>query len=111
MPYPGVYAGAKAFMLAFTQTLAGELWGTGVKVQVCLPAVVEAEFHSEAAALFKKMSADDVVTACVSGLALGELVCVPALPDAALIASLGETQRTILKAAVTNRSTLAERYR
>ena len=33
-------------MLAFTQALARELSGTGVKVQVCLPGRVETEFHT-----------------------------------------------------------------
>ncbi len=41
------YAGAKSFLLAFTQSLAGELEGTGVHAMVCLPGMVESEFHGD----------------------------------------------------------------
>jgi short-subunit dehydrogenase len=40
-----VYAGAKAFQVAFTQALAGELAGTGVQVQVCCPGLIDTQFH------------------------------------------------------------------
>jgi NAD(P)-dependent dehydrogenase (short-subunit alcohol dehydrogenase family) len=46
LPNRATDAGTKAFMLAFTQALARELSGTGVKVQVCLPGRVETEFHT-----------------------------------------------------------------
>ena len=39
-------AAAKAYLVTFTQALAGELSGTGVKVQVCLPGMVQTEFHT-----------------------------------------------------------------
>ncbi|WP_442869129.1 SDR family NAD(P)-dependent oxidoreductase [Bradyrhizobium sp. CCBAU 45384] len=35
LPSRATYAGAKAFILAFTQALAGELEGSGVDVQAC----------------------------------------------------------------------------
>src|SRR5262249_16810817 len=37
LPPRAVYAGAKAFLVAFTQALAGELAGTKVRASVCLP--------------------------------------------------------------------------
>jgi uncharacterized protein len=37
LPYRAIYAGAKAFILAFTEALSGELPNTGVQVQACLP--------------------------------------------------------------------------
>jgi NAD(P)-dependent dehydrogenase (short-subunit alcohol dehydrogenase family) len=46
MPYRAVYAAAKAFIVTFTQALAGELRGSGVRVQVCLPGLVATEFHT-----------------------------------------------------------------
>jgi hypothetical protein len=46
LPHRAVYAGAKAYMVAFTQALAGELKATGVRVQVCLPGMVHTEFHT-----------------------------------------------------------------
>jgi short-subunit dehydrogenase len=49
-------------LVAFTQSLAGELSAAGVKVQVCLPGMVHTEFHTV-------LTPDDVVTASLSGLA------------------------------------------
>jgi short-subunit dehydrogenase len=44
LPYRAVYAGAKAFILAFTEALSGELAGSGVQVQACLPGLVDTEY-------------------------------------------------------------------
>src|SRR5205807_9331414 len=44
LPYRSVYAGAKAFILTFTQALAAELANTPVRLQVCLPGLVATEF-------------------------------------------------------------------
>ena len=46
LPYRAVYAGAKAFQIAATQALAGELAGTGVRVQACCPGLIDTEFHA-----------------------------------------------------------------
>jgi short-subunit dehydrogenase len=46
LPYRTTYAAAKAYMLAFTQTLAGELRGTRARVLVCLLGCVITEFHT-----------------------------------------------------------------
>jgi short-subunit dehydrogenase len=114
LPYRAIYAGAKAFMLAFTQTLAGELTGTGVKVQVCLPGRVKTEFHTLQGADITKlppmMKADDLVTASLSGLAQGEIVCVPALTDVTLMKRISEAQIAVLQAAGLQPA-IAERYR
>jgi uncharacterized protein len=45
MPFRATYAAAKAYLVTFTCALAGELAGTGVRVQVCGPGVVATEFH------------------------------------------------------------------
>ena len=44
--YRAVYAGAKAFIVAFTEALAGELAESGVHVQACLPGLVNTEYHA-----------------------------------------------------------------
>jgi short-subunit dehydrogenase len=101
-------------MLVFTQTLAGELRGTGVRVLVCLPGRVTTEFHTsqgiDISKLSPMMTADDMVTTSLSGLAQGEVVCVPALADAAWLDRLDEAQVTIFQAAALQPA-LVERYR
>jgi hypothetical protein len=104
LPLRAMYAGAKAFMLVFTQALAGELKATRVRVQVCLPGIVHTEFHTvqdfDTTQIGpQKMTAEDVVTASLAGLSLGEVVCIPALADTALLPRLAEAQIAVLKAA------------
>lgn len=116
LPHRAVYAGAKSYLLTFTQALAGELVGTGVKVQVCLPGVVDTEFHivnqfDTSQVVAKKISPQDVVTASLAALARGEVVCVPALADGTMLDGLADVQRTVLRAGAMQSSTLAERYR
>lgn len=114
LPMPGraTYAGAKSFLLTFTQLLAAELEGTGVKAMVCLPGMVESEFHGVGGGRFAGvplLSAAEVAQAIVAGLKLGETVCVPTLEDAEVFERLRELQQAALAAA---RSTeLAARYR
>lgn len=47
-PYYSIYSSTKSFVLAFSETLASELEGTGVVVTVLCPGTVETPFHSEA---------------------------------------------------------------
>jgi uncharacterized protein len=114
LPHRATYAGAKAYMLAFTQALAGEVKGTGVQVQVCLPGRVDTEFHKlqgmDTSALPPPMTAPDVVAASLAALDRGEVVCIPALADASLFEGLTETQVRVFRAAVMQ-TALAERYR
>jgi short-subunit dehydrogenase len=111
LPYRTVYAGAKAFTVAFTQALAGELSGTGVRVQVCLPGLVATEFHTVQGMDLSKiprMTADDVVAASLAAFERGEVTCIPGLDDASLLERLAEMQRAVLMSA--NTPTLARRY-
>jgi uncharacterized protein len=113
LPHRATYAGAKAYLVAFTQALAGELSGTGVRVMVCLPGRVTTEFHTSQGIDISKlppmMSPEDVVTASLAGLAQGETMCVPALADAALLDQIAQAQVTVLRASM--QPALAERYR
>jgi uncharacterized protein len=113
LPHRAVYAGAKAFQVAFTQALAGELTGTGVQVQVCCPGLVDTEFHAVAgrdvgALSVPVMHPDEIASAALAGLRLGEVVCIPGLADPALLAAVDRAQQELLRTAVG--ATLADRY-
>ena len=113
LPYRAVYAGAKAFILAFTEALSGELGQSGVRVQACLPGLVDTEYHAVAGRDLSKMPpmmhAADVVAASLAALSHAEVVCVPGLDDASLLERLADVRRTVLMSA--NRPALAQRYR
>jgi len=113
MPFRAVYAGAKAFLMTFTQILAAELAETKVRVQVCLPGIVKTEFHEvqgiDTSRMPPRMDPDDVARASLAALAKGEVVCVPALEDPGALQKLDEAQRAVLSFARTPE--LASRYR
>ena len=49
LPGNGSYAGTKAFLNAFSESLARELEGTGIRVQVLLPGFTYSDFHKRPA--------------------------------------------------------------
>jgi len=113
LPYRAVYAGAKAFQVAFTQALAGELAGTGVQVQVCCPGLIDTEFHALAGrdlsgTPFPVLHPDEVAGAALAGLRLGETVCIPGLQNPSLADTVSQAQRALFMTAVS--SPLAGRY-
>lgn len=85
----GVYGGSKAFLLALSQSLHHELADQGVRVQAVLPGATATGFWAVAGHPLEDlpqdivMSAEDMVDAALAGLAMGELVTIPALPDVA----------------------------
>jgi short-subunit dehydrogenase len=86
MPRRAVYAGTLSHSVAWTQQLHAELASAGIKVQVVCPGVVATEFHTRQGmdlSAVPRMSAEDVVTASLRGLELGEVVCAPGVerPD------------------------------
>lgn len=113
LPARTVYAGAKSFLLTFSQILATELAETPIRVQVCLPGLVKTEFHEvqgiDTARLPQRMSAEDVARASLAALSKGEVVCIPALEDASDFDRIGEAQRGLL--GVARKSEIAARYR
>jgi hypothetical protein len=114
LPARATYAGAKSFLVTFTQTLAGELAGTGVNVQVCCPGLVATEFHEvqgQDLSQLPRMSPAEVVTASLAGLEAGEIVCCPTLENVSALDRLAEAQRAVLGIGPTPPSVrLASRY-
>ncbi len=111
MPRRAVYAGTLAHTVAMSQTLSAELEGTGVRVQVVCPGVVATEFHTVQGmdlSAVPRMSADDVVTASLRGLELGEVVCAPGIEDDSLLRRVFEAD---LAAFGAQSPQLARRYR
>jgi short-subunit dehydrogenase len=85
----GVYGASKAFLLALTQSLQHELADKGVRVQAVLPGATATDFWADAGTPLEHlpkeivMPASAMVDAALAGLALGEVVTIPSLPDAA----------------------------
>ena len=113
-PQPGgraVYTGTLAHLVAMTQTLRAELEGTGIRVQVVCPGVVATEFHERQGidlSALPRMTPQDVVSASLKGLDLGEVVCAPGVEDASL---LDAVFRADLAAFGAQTADLATRYR
>lgn len=112
MPARVVYASAKAFMVAFTQLLATELSGTPVRVQVCLPGIVKTEFHEvqgiDTSRMPPRMTPEDIVTASLRALELGEVICAPAVEDTGVFKTVADAQLAIMANAT--KASLAKRY-
>ncbi|WP_395063275.1 SDR family NAD(P)-dependent oxidoreductase [Paraburkholderia silvatlantica] len=81
----GVYGGTKAFVLAFSQSLHHELADKGIRVQAVLPGATATQFwetgglaleHLDSAIV---MSAEDMVSAALTGFERGEIVTIPSL--------------------------------
>ena len=106
-----VYTATLAHSVALSQTLRAELEATGVRVQALCPGVVATEFHERQGldlSAVPRMSAEDVVTASLRGLDLGEAICAPGVDRADLL----EAVATASLAAFGGQSPrLAERYR
>lgn len=85
----GVYAGSKAFVLAFTQSLRHEFADKGVRVQAVLPGATATAFwdipgvggHENLPGAIGVMSAQDMVDAALVGFDVGEAVTIPSLHD------------------------------
>lgn len=64
-PYYSVYSATKSFVLAFTETVAAELEGTGVIVTALCPGTIETPFHTDAMRKTNAMSANKPMPADV----------------------------------------------
>jgi uncharacterized protein len=94
VPYLTVYAATKSLVLSFTEGLATELEGTGVRVQALCPGLTETEFFDVARTgkdllvnRLPRMTPEDVVARSLRALEKGRLRVVPGLQNR-LLASL-----------------------
>jgi short-subunit dehydrogenase len=107
-PLPGQagYGASKAFVLSYTQSLAGELRGTGVTATTLCPGPVHTGFGERAgfsdeeaeAALPAVMwvTAEDVAKSAVDGMAKGRLVVIPGRVNRVAAALSQVTPRSLL---------------
>jgi uncharacterized protein len=85
----GVYAGSKAFVLAFSESLQNELADKGIRIQAVLPGATATELWDRSGYPLSNlpkeivMSTEDMVDAALVGLAQGEFATIPALPNKA----------------------------
>jgi short-subunit dehydrogenase len=104
-----------AFINTFSQLLQSEVDGTGVQVQALCPGVAKTEFHERVGIDANRypaaivMKPEDVVQASLTGLKLGEVICVPALEDPDVLTQIQESQKRFFEQSRTG--SLATRYK
>lgn len=82
-PYTAVYAATKAFVNSFTQAVAEEVRGSGVRIQLLCPGFTRTEFQDVAGVRtdeipgFAWMEPAAVVDASLEGLRRGQLIVIP----------------------------------
>ncbi len=106
-----LYVATLAHIVALSQALHEELKSQGLRIQALCPGVVATEFHTRQGldlSAMPRMSADDVVTASLRGLALGEVLCAPGVERPELLAAAFQAD---LAAFAAQSPQLAKRYR
>ncbi len=102
------YSASKAWVVSFTEGLAGGLKGTGVGVHVVCPGYVHTEFHDRAgidmASLpsFLWLEVDDVVSECLADVARGKVISIPGVQYKMLVAATRMLPRRLARV-TTNR--------
>ena len=112
MPQRAVYAASKSFLVTFTQILAAELRGSGVRVQVVCPGVVRTEFHSRQGmdmSARPRMEPRSVVQASLADLEREVVVSIPGADDDAAMTAIVDAERPLMGA--TGAVDLPDRYR
>jgi uncharacterized protein len=102
IPYMATYAATKAFVLHFTEAIAQELHGTGVRAMALCPGPTRTEFDDVAGvqSLFDKslpMNSDAVVASALRALDRGHAICVPGAHNLILAQGVRLVPRTALR--------------
>ena len=98
------YAGTKAFVQTFSESLSADLAGTGVSCTVVCPGPVPTEFSDVAGTArferllpgFMSVSAEDVAKQAVDGMIAGRRSVVPGMPVKAIAVAGRYVPRTLL---------------
>lgn len=86
LPRSATYTATKAFLRVFTESLAAELWGTGVQTQVLCPGFTRTNFHASLhlpaeqlrnRLILRWMSPERVVRSSLRALKTGAVVWIP----------------------------------
>jgi short-subunit dehydrogenase len=112
LPQRAVYAASKSFLVTFTQILAVELRGTGVRAQVVCPGVVRSEFHTRQGMDMtgrSRMEPGSVVDASLLDLGRGVVVSVPGAADEAAAEPVDAAAQGLMP--LTQTVELPDRYR
>jgi short-subunit dehydrogenase len=97
------YSASKAWVISFTEGLAGGLTGTGVGVHAVCPGFVHTEFHARAGIdmgglpSFMWLEVDDVVSASLADIAAGKVISVPGLQYKTLVGAGRLVPRSLLR--------------
>ncbi|MCT1601457.1 SDR family NAD(P)-dependent oxidoreductase [Kocuria sp. p3-SID1433] len=99
----GPYSALKAWCTTYTESLAVELQGTGVRVMALLPGWVRTEFHARAGISgssipdFLWLQADDLVEEALKDLARGRVVSIPTLRYKAIMLGAKLAPRAVVR--------------
>lgn len=100
----GSYSAAKAWATTFSEALASELAGTGVRVTVLCPGFTHTEFHERAAMNMTKLpdalwlDADQLVRDCLDDIDRGRVVSVPGAAYKVLVGAMHVIPRPWIRA-------------
>jgi short-subunit dehydrogenase len=104
IPYMATYAATKAFVLHFTEAVAEEVRGTGVRVMALCPGPVRTEFDSIAGtqdymrlAAPMTMDPDRCVAVALRAFDRGSIVCVPGVLNATMAQGARITPRFLMR--------------
>jgi uncharacterized protein len=114
LPVSSVYSGTKAFVLNFSRGLQEEVAGTGVKIQVVLPASTATEIWDASGVPLSALNQESVMTtenlvdAALAGFDKGETITWPSVADASLWDKYDAARSTLFAATQTGKP--APRY-
>jgi uncharacterized protein len=100
----GGYSAIKAWVTSYTESLANELHGSGVKVVALCPGWVRTEFHERAninvgwIPAFLWLDADQLVADCLADAAGGKVISIPSKRYKVLMMICDQLPRRTLRA-------------